>query len=272
MKKIIKKILNQMGYDVYKRSETTEKMGVLQNEIGKVPIDLEDEFIDLLKDANRLAGTQLFNVDTFDETLYSTYKAVRYVVDNNIPGDLVECGVWWGRHTMVMSLTLQQMDMVERNLYLYDTFAGMTEPGDYDAKWSRGMTAEANIERWREFQRETHNERCFCPIEQVRENVFSTGYPERLYHFVQGDVMKTIPNDNHEQIALLRLDTDWYELTKNELEHFYDLIPIGGVLSIDDYGSWEGCRKAVDEFFEKRGNYPLLCRSNRKERICVKTR
>ena len=85
-----------------------------------------------------------------------------------------------------------------------------------------------------------------------------TGYPEERVHFHPGKVEDTIPGRAPERIALLRLDTDWYESTRHELEHLYARVPSGGVLIIDDYATWQGARKAVDEFLERAGERLLL--------------
>jgi O-methyltransferase len=89
-------------------------------------------------------------------------------------------------------------------------------------------------------------------LEDVRRNLLSTGYPEEKCHFIKGDVLKTIPHEAIDEIAILRLDTDWYESTRHELQHLYPKLTRGGVLIVDDYGHWQGCRKAVDEYFTGR--------------------
>ena len=81
---------------------------------------------------------------------------------------------------------------------------------------------------------------------------------------------ETIPGRAPERIALLRLDTDWYESTRHELEHLWERLEPGGVLIIDDYGHWAGAREAVDEFFAKRSDAPLLTRVDYTGRIGVK--
>ena len=87
-------------------------------------------------------------------------------------------------------------------------------------------------------------------LDDVRANMLATGYPQELVHYVKGPVESTIPGSApHGPIALLRLDTDWYESTKHELVHLFPLLSEGGVLIIDDYGHWHGARQAVDEYF-----------------------
>lgn len=94
-------------------------------------------------------------------------------------------------------------------------------------------------------------------------NVFLSGYPEKHFEFVVGDVRETAQNHRREAdqgIALLRLDTDWYDSTLSELEELYPLVVKGGVVIADDYGHWLGQGKAVDEYFNERGEWPLLNR------------
>src|SRR5262249_25761216 len=91
---------------------------------------------------------------------------------------------------------------------------------------------------------------CYSGLDEVASNMRSTGYPDDLVHLVKGKVEETIPGAAPAQIAVLRLDTDWYESTRHELEHLYPRLAPGGVLIIDDYGYWAGARKAVDEYFQ----------------------
>jgi hypothetical protein len=88
----------------------------------------------------------------------------------------------------------------------------------------------------------------------------STGIDAGRLHFVKGPVEETIPASVPERIALLRLDTDWYESTRHELIHLFPRLAAGGVLIVDDYGHWRGCRRATDEYFEQTGVHILLHR------------
>ena len=187
-------------------------------------------------------------------------QAVRYVAGRDLPGAFVECGVWRGGSVLAMILTLMEMGRTDRDIYLYDTFEGMTEPtvedtsrfdGEALATWSEAKTQ--GLRPWGQlFKAEVFGE------EQVRELLAGSGYPQERLHFVRGPVEKTIPGVMPAEIALLRLDTDWYESTRHELLHLYPLLRTSGVLIIDDYGHWEGCRTAVDEYFGKGGATPLL--------------
>ena len=187
------------------------------------------------------------------ERIAALVDAVRYVADAKIPGAVVECGVWRGGSTMTAALALQQANNL-RDLYLFDTFAGMSAPTDVDIDY-RGAPA---INLYVESAADDHNKWCYASLEDVQANLSSTGYPREKCHFVKGDVLKTLPCEQPSEIAILRLDTDWYESTLHELTHLYPRLSHRGVLIIDDYGHWQGCRKAVDEFFKEQG--PLLCR------------
>ena len=95
-----------------------------------------------------------------------------------------------------------------------------------------------------------------------------TAYPR--VEFVQGRVENTLPAAAPPEIAVLRLDTDWYESTRHELEHLYPRLVDGGVLIVDDYGYWQGARQAVDEYFGETGEAILLNRIDDTGRIAVK--
>jgi O-methyltransferase len=189
------------------------------------------------------------------ERMYALYKATRYIVASKIPGDFVECGVLKGGSTMMMAYTLLEMQETIRRIYLYDTFEGMPQPSKDDYLLSNKDNRYYAIDEWRKKQKIDHNEWDFSPLSEVKANMLSTGYPKEYVVFVKGKVEDTIPNTIPHNIALLRLDTDWYESTKHELIHLYPLISPNGVLIIDDYGYWVGAKKAVDEYFS---NMPIL--------------
>lgn len=191
---------------------------------------------------------------TSPERMYALYKAVEYIVDANIPGDLAECGVWRGGSVMVMAATLAAKGCRNRRIWLYDTFAGMTAPGADDVDYA-GRDAAALLNEQAKSQESLIWG--LAPIEIVRANLAKVPYPPEMFNFVQGPVEQTIPGAIPSQLAILRLDTDWYESTKHELVHLYPRLASRGVLCIDDYGYWRGSRKAVDEYFAS-GHTPIL--------------
>ena len=117
--------------------------------------------------------------------------------------------------------------------------------------------------------RESHDW-AVAPIEQVREAVLGVGYPGDRIHFVQGRVEDTVAANAPAEIALLRLDTDWYSSTKHELVHLYPRLMSGGILILDDYGYWQGARRAVDEYISENGLTLLLNRIDNTARSSIK--
>lgn len=206
---------------------------------------------------------------TSPERVYSLCNAIEYVVRNGIPGDIVECGVWRGGSMMAVALTLQRLGDAQRDLYLFDTYEGMTAPTTKDRTlW--GVPAE---QEWRHQAGDAPmNAWCNASVEDVAANLRSTGYPPDRLHFVRGRVEDTIPEQAPRAIAVLRLDTDWYESTKHELEHLFPRLVPGGVIVIDDYGHWEGARAAVDEYVARHRLALLLSRIDYTGRIAVKPR
>ena len=204
--------------------------------------------------------------------LAALIDAVRYCVGREIPGDFAECGVWRGGSVLAMILTLQELGVEDRDIHLFDTFEGMTAPTEHDispidppalADWREAETSDERPWAWL-YGAEHFSEG------QVKETVLATGYPAERLHFVKGPVEETLPAHAPERLALLRLDTDWYESTRHELEHLYPRLPDGGVLIVDDYGHWEGAKRAVEEYFAARGERPLLNRVDYSCRIAIK--
>lgn len=201
------------------------------------------------------------------ESMYGLHRAVNYVVQQHLPGALVECGVWRGGSMMNIVSSLIQAGDLERDVYLFDTFQGMSKPTDDDVNWN----GTDGMGKWETgYKSDEMNTWAYASLDEVRHNVLSTGYPEKRLHFVQGKVEDTIPGTLPGGIALLRLDTDFYESTRHELLHLYPLLVSGGVLIIDDYGHWRGSRKAVDEYFEANQIRMLLNRVDYTCRLGVK--
>lgn len=200
---------------------------------------------------------------TSAERIFALIQAVRYVSVNAIPGALVECGVWKGGSMAAAAMTLVWANDLKRDLYLFDTFAGMTEPTTRDLDYAdrpakRLLTEESRF-------------RCDdAPLHVVEEILEGTGYPKDKIHLVRGRVEETIPSSAPEAISMLRLDTDWYESTKHELIHLFPRLSRGGVLLIDDYGHWKGAREASDEYFAENQIPILLSRIDYTGRMAVK--
>ena len=155
-----------------------------------------------------------------------------------IPGDVVEIGVWKGGSMMSMILEYETFNETERSFHLYDTFTGMTSPSVFDVDLS-GTSADRILH--------VPGVKAECPYTEVASNLFKhVRYPRTKINFHVGDIRKNTVYP--ESIAVLRLDTDFYDSTSHELTTFYPKVSPGGIITIDDYGHWKGCRKAVDEF------------------------
>lgn len=199
------------------------------------------------------------------DRMYALWQAVNHIHRSGIQGDVVECGVWRGGSSMLAAMALVHL-RDERQMWLYDTFEGMTQPGEVDVnifgvaasrEWSGGVGQDDLIF-------------AYASLEEVKANMAATELPTQRVHYVKGDVAKTIPDVGPAKIALLRLDTDWYDSTRHELEHLWPRLQPGGVLIVDDYGEWAGARKAVDEYFSGRDDTPLLWRIDSTGRAAVK--
>jgi len=175
--------------------------------------------------------------------LFGLVEATRYVVKREIPGDIVECGVWRGGSMQAVALALIEQGVTDRRLHLFDTYEGMPPPSEKDRR-SNGVTAEEMLAT----HDKDHRIWAIAGLEDVQEAMRETSYPDDLIEYHKGMVEETIPARAPDRISLLRLDTDWYESTRHELEHLYDRLSPGGILIIDDYGDWDGARQATEEF------------------------
>ena len=194
--------------------------------------------------------------------------AVKHISANRIEGAFVECGVWRGGSSMLAALTLIELGDTHRDLLLFDTFEGMSPPTDKDVTFD-GTKAQDLLDT-SERREELDNYWCIGSVENVQRNMLSTGYPKGKVHLIKGKVEDTIPQHAPERIALLRLDTDWYESTRHELEHLYPRLAPNGVLIIDDYGHWVGAKQAVDEYFATQKLKPFLSRLDYTGRLVIK--
>ena len=199
---------------------------------------------------------------TSPERVQALVDSVRYLERHQVPGAFVECGVWRGGSMMAAALALS--GAANREFFLFDTYEGMPPPSDVDIDFT-GNTAERLLND----PSLAGDIAAVAHLEEVRRNMASTKYPESQIHYIEGKVEDTIPAMAPDQIALLRLDTDWYESTRHELEHLFPRLVSGGVLLVDDYGHWKGARQAVDEYLDSTGIRLLLCRIDFTGRIAV---
>ena len=225
--------------------------------VGKIPQDIDEEAAAIIRLVRPYTMTSF-------EKLYAVIMAARYVTQHQIPGAIVECGVWRGGSMHAIARALDAAGAHDRDLYLFDTYEGMPAPGPRDRRTDGRPAAEllASSDK-------TSRVWAYASLEDVQEGFRQVPYPEEKLHFIKGPVEQTIPGMAPERIAILRLDTDWYESTAHELAHLYDRLMPGGVLLLDDYGWWQGSREAVDEFIARTGARLYLARTG-SGRVAIK--
>jgi O-methyltransferase len=239
--------LNALGYSPVRTTKAAD-----------LPPDFDDASSEICRYVRPFTMTSV-------ERIYALCQSVDYIVRHNIPGDIVECGVWKGGSMMAVAKVLRAHGAM-RKLYLFDTFEGMSQPTAVD-KDIVGASASELLER--EVKQTSHTW-AYSSLGEVQANMRATGYDERQTVFVKGQVEHTIPEHAPASISLLRLDTDWYASTYHELVHLYPRLSVGGVLIVDDYGHWQGARKAVDQYLAETNAKVLLNRIDYTGRIGVK--
>jgi O-methyltransferase len=165
--------------------------------------------------------------------LVSLFRLTREVMRDGVPGDLVECGVALGGTVGLIGVASRRST---KHVWLYDTFAGLPAPEDVD-----GSAAPEYVGMFR------------GTLDDVRGRLRAMNVADSRTHLVQGLFEDTLPRAEVGQIALLHIDGDWYRSVLTCLEELYDHVAPGGVVVLDDYGYWPGCRIATDEFLASRG-------------------
>lgn len=240
---------------------------LINRTIGKINSWKEFALEDISKSDNEILRSVKNYTMTSPERVFAVLEATRYVINKKLPGSIVECGVWRGGTMMAIAQLLQLYIHFDKDLYLFDTFEGMPAPGDSDTDF-RGRKAKSMFLAKK--RTDNSSDWCYASLSEVKENLESTGYPVGKIHYIAGKVEDTIPDQAPDEISILRLDTDWYESTRHELIHLYPRLVNGGVLIIDDYGHWEGARKAVDEYFVNNGISLFLNRIDYSGRLTIK--
>jgi O-methyltransferase len=195
------------------------------------------------------------------QRLITLYQQVVFCERRKISGCFIECGVWKGGAVALMALANMKNSATPRLIHLFDSFQEICEP---DASVD-GERAIGEVKKWANGGSRGKLE----PIQGVYDSLGGPGslvenrellekyigYDPKFLHFHKGWFQETMPRDANGigKIAILRLDGDWYASTKICLEYLYDKVVPGGFVIIDDYGTYEGCRKAVDEFMQEKG-------------------
>jgi O-methyltransferase len=252
VKRIARRLAHRLGYEIT-RVGSGAGLGL--------PRDFADADVKLWQQVSHYTMTA-------PSAVYVLRDAVRHVVEREVPGAIVECGVWRGGSMLAVAQTLLDLGRSDVHLYLFDTFEGMPAPTEEDILWT-GESAAALLEA--EDRGDESLLWAQAGVEAVANVMRSVPYPQDNVHLVQGMVEDTVPDGAPDAIALLRIDTDWYASTKHELIHLYPRLAPGGVLIIDDYGWWRGARQATDEYFAEHPPVPFLVRIDHEgRRVAVK--
>lgn len=241
IKNFLKVKLNNFGYSIIKNNNSNDYNYV----------ELSSDEIEIIRNVfeSKYSMTSI-------PRLVATLKACKYVVEEGIDGDFVECGVWRGGNAIIAKKIFEKLGS-DKQLYLFDTFLGMTEPTEVDKDFTNNVSAN---ERYIQNQEKDYNKWCYASLEDVKNNFKDMNLSIDGVNFIKGDVKETLSRKHNipTKISVLRLDTDWYESTLLELNILYPILSHRGNILIDDYGHWQGSKKAVDEYFEKIKKKPLF--------------
>ena len=233
VKKIIKHLFNKLGYKITKEDALETS----------IPVEASSYEVELIHSAKKYSMTDYKN-------LYLSTQVVKHVSKTIIEGDIVECGVWKGGHLIVFKSLCEKYNL-DKKIFAYDTYQGMTCSSDDDVNWE-GEKAIDLLKNNSAKENDGDNIWCYASLNLVKKNIISVLGNVDNINFIKGDVAKTLKEKKNlpNKISILRLDTDFYESTKIELETLYPLLQEGGILIVDDYGHWSGAKKAVDEYFK----------------------
>ena len=221
--RLLKSLFKKINYDLIK----------------KKPYDVSKNFPEISEFEKELFDIcSNYSMTSFDG-MFSLMKSLDFIIQNNVDGDFVECGVWKGGNLIMFQKYIEKYNL-NKKIYAYDTFEGMSEPAEID-KTFEGESASLQLDKLEKKKVDRKK--------NVEKYTTSTNLTS-----IKGKVEDTLINKKNlpNKISILRLDTDWYSSTKKELEILYPLLEKNGILYIDDYGYWQGARKAVDEFFKDK--------------------
>ena len=171
---------------------------------------------------------------------------VEDVIRNEVPGDLIETGVWRGGACILMRAVLSAYQVTDRRVWVADSFEGVPPP-DLD-RYPSDVGSDYHT-----------FEDLSVSFETVRSNIDKYGLLDDQVVFLRGWFKDTLGTAPIERLALLRLDGDLYESTIVALDALYDKLSVGGYVIVDDYHVVEGCRRAIGDFLAARSMSPELC-------------
>ena len=192
-----------------------------------------DSFFDALRTLRLIHSLRDYTA-VLPTRLGTLHRLARDIDQHSVRGDVVECGVYNGGSAALMASVCTRSPM-DRKIWLFDSFEGLPQPTERDGEKARGCIW------W-----------CHGDLAKVRTIFDKLRISDSGVHIVKGWFRNTFPGVDIGEIALLHIDADWYDSVRLCFERFYENVQPGGYIVIDDYGHWEGCRRATDEFLKER--------------------
>lgn len=253
MKRVLKKILNDVLIKTTNLRLVNNNVYNFKQNLIKNDVVLEKDFLEINEKINKI-----YKMDTLDEPNYTAYRTIKNALNYKLTGSIVECGVFQGQKISYFLETLNSLKINNVDIYLIDTFEGMTDPGENDIQM-----ITKNVQKKGEVS---------SSLESVKDRIYQTNYPKSKLHFIKMDVRNEneLRNAVNEDIMLLRLDTDNYDSTLAILNSLYSKVVKNGFIIHDDYGHWKGHYEACQKFYKDNNIDPILIRTCRKERIEIK--
>jgi len=236
LKKFITNILRSLGLKVIK----------IENDfLHKIPIEATEDEIKLIKEIKNYTMNGSLRI-------WALIVAFKSILQNNIEGDFVETGVWKGGNLILIQKLIEKYDIKEKKIIGYDTFEGFPKGTNFDKDF-KNVNAEDyflskdNVENSDSFNSSVS-------INDVKRNFNDNSKINNNLILIKGKTQESLLDEKNipKKISLIRLNTSFYESTKIELEILYPRLQKGGYLIIDDYGFWQGSRKAVDDYFNDK--------------------
>lgn len=265
----MRKILSRIKNKIFNKTQTTIQV---EPKSGKdILSDRLSVFLNLgfphEKEAFDAIQIVKYNTMLPYEPIVSLYSQVAWIEESGIQGSFVECGVWKGGASGMMALANLKFSNTRRQIHLFDAFDDICQPKE-------GLDEQGLINEVVQLSGELPTSDKLEPLKGIYDQFGGAGsleinkelmedkisYPKEFVHYHKGWFQDTVPADHSQlgEIAILRLDGDWYESTKVCMDHLYPLVVKGGLVIIDDYGYNEGCRRAVHEVLAQHDHHPYI--------------